>query len=778
MFDKYPYTNFHELNLDYFIKEFKRIFDQWDELYTTMTSWKDATTAELTSWKTSTLADMTAWETALLASLDAWKAETGTDISSWESGVLSDLANWKDTFTTYAASITVDAEAARDAAAASATAASGSATAAAGSATAAAGSATAAAGSASDAANSAASVAAEAAQIATNTTDISDLKTQIEEDEAITIEIEETEVTTEILGSLTWTSGYMGITGSTGAASNMQYSNKIHVVEGDILNLSPATAECRFVCAFDGESAVDLSGEQNVKTYTVPAGIDGIIITVYMPGSNYAPSSITLTTKEYTKKNILEDRVSDIENDISGIEDDLDTVEEAITVVQYQDETDTNITPVFSDGFMNTSGIVNDTGSAAYFDHTQKITVQEGDTVGAYKNGNAYDMRFVCAFSGDTPVSIKGWDNSGSTTGPYIVPEGIDGVIISVRDSYGVNKIIVTHTETAQSAYVKPAPMGYMMEQDTLSDGESMYLPYHNVKNENVYIFNANVNTFAKIKFSKENSFYIEVDSTNLYIMNDTETITVPHNISIADNITLMICNTTAENVSLIRVSSDGQEFDYTTATRFLMGAGTPQIQSVGSALSECTFSWISKNVNAPIWLFGDSYFSWYNNRWTYYLARDGYTKDCLLNGYAGEASANAYNALMNLLTITTPKIVVWCMGMNDGDSTTAVNADWLKYYDRLVNLAKKYGFEIVLYTVPTTPVINNKFKNAIIRDSGYRYIEADLAVRIDENGNWIPGALNEGTTENPDNVHPTVMGAKILYYRVISDFPEIMCNY
>lgn len=607
---------------------------------------------------------------------------------------------------------------------------------------------------------------------------VSDLKTQIEEDEAITIETEETEVTTEILGSLTWTSGYMGITGSTGATSNMQYSNKIHVVEGDILNLSPSAAECRFVCAFNGDSAVDLSGEQNVNTYTVPEGIDGIVITVYIPGSNYAPSSITLTTKEYTKKNILEDRVSDIENDISSIEDEIDTIDEAITVKQYQDETDTDITPTFTDGFMNTSGTVNDTGSSAYFDHTQKITVQEGDTVGAYKNGNAYDMRFVCAFSGDTPVSIKGWDNSGSTVGPYTVPEGIDGVIISVRDSYRVNKIVVTHKETAQSAYVKPAPMGYMMEQDTLADGDSMYLPYHNVKNENVYIFNANINTFTKIKFSKENSFYIEVDSTNLYITNDANTLTIPHNISIADNITLIICNTTAANVSLIRVSSDGQEFDYTTATRFLMDDGTPQIQSVGSALSECTFSWISKNVNAPIWLFGDSYFSWYNNRWTYYLARDGYTKDCLLNGYAGEASANAYNALINLLAITTPKIVVWCMGMNDGDSTTAVNANWLKYYNRLVNLAKKYGFEIVLYTVPTTPVINNNFKNAIIRESGYRYIEADLAVRIDENGNWIPGALNEGTTENPDNVHPTVMGAKIIYHRVIADLPEIMCNY
>ena len=153
-FDNYPYTNFHELNLDYFIKEFKRIFDEWDELYETMTGWKDATDAELAAWKTSTLADMSAWETALLASLDAWKTATGADITDWETGVLSDLDDWKDTFTAYVGTITTDAEAARDAAAASATAASGSATAAAGSATAAAGSATAAANSAAAAAES------------------------------------------------------------------------------------------------------------------------------------------------------------------------------------------------------------------------------------------------------------------------------------------------------------------------------------------------------------------------------------------------------------------------------------------------------------------------------------------------------------------------------------------------------------------------------------------------------------------------------------------------
>ena len=114
--------------------------------------------------------------------------------------------------------------------------------------------------------------------------------------------------------------------------------------------------------------------------------------------------------------------------------------------------------------------------------------------------------------------------------------------------------------------------------------------------------------------------------------------------------------------------------------------------------------------------------------------------------------------------------MVVWCLGMNDGDTSSAVNASWKTYYDKIVELKKKYGFELVLYTVPTTPVINNDYKNAIIRASGYRYIEADLAVRIDADGHWVTGALDT------DDVHPTAIGAKILYGAILADLPELMC--
>ena len=29
-FEKFPYTNFHDLNLDWFLAEFKKLQDEWD----------------------------------------------------------------------------------------------------------------------------------------------------------------------------------------------------------------------------------------------------------------------------------------------------------------------------------------------------------------------------------------------------------------------------------------------------------------------------------------------------------------------------------------------------------------------------------------------------------------------------------------------------------------------------------------------------------------------------------------------------------------------------
>jgi lysophospholipase L1-like esterase len=613
----------------------------------------------------------------------------------------------------------------------------------------------------------AASVAESAEQIATNTADISQLKSDLSDVKDLTIVTDETVITTDILNTLTWTSGYMGMNGSTGTGSNLRYSNKMSVSKGDVLDVLPTTTSFRFVCAFDGDTPVSASGAQNVKTYTVPDGIDGVVLTVYIPASSYAATGINYTTKEYTSKNIYDDDIAELTANVNAIG-------EAVTVEQYQKETETDIIPTFSNGFMDTNGNVNDTGSSSGFDYTQKIPVQAGDEVSIWRdaNSNSYEMRFVCAFSGDTVVSASGWNNSGNVSAPYVVPEGINGVVVSVRDSYRINTIKVIHRGSEKSAYVKPIPLGFMAESGSLSSGDKLTLPYMQVKLYNRIVFNANVSAFSSIFYSME-TVKVEVDSTNLLITNASGTALtpVPHGLTIGKNITLIIENETEEYISHVRVCSDGNVFDYTSKFYAPSANAAQYVQSSGSTLTECVLSWVSQNINAPIWVFGDSYLSLYNARWTYYLIKDGYTKNVMLNGYAGQASATDYNALVNLLETTTPKMVVWCLGMNDPDASDAVNESWKAIYDKVIERQKEYGFELILYTVPTTPTMNNRFKDAIVRESGYRYIEADKAVRINDNGDWISGTLNS------DNVHPTETGAKVLYNRILADLPEIMCN-
>lgn len=97
-FNSFPYTNNHELNLDWFNEHFKQIFTEWENLYNQMISWKEDTDASLTEWKDGVVEDMTTWENNLLDALAEWKSGTSEDISEWERGVISDLNDWKETF--------------------------------------------------------------------------------------------------------------------------------------------------------------------------------------------------------------------------------------------------------------------------------------------------------------------------------------------------------------------------------------------------------------------------------------------------------------------------------------------------------------------------------------------------------------------------------------------------------------------------------------------------------------------------------------------------------
>ena len=160
----FPYTNFSDINVSWFLNKFKQIFDEWEGLYNQMLSWKTATDEYNATWRTEQERAFTTWENNFETAIDAWKTQTESDIDTWETDTIASLEAWKAVFINqYNAlrleveQIADDAEAAKNAAQASATSAANS---------------------ASSASATALALQASLGQIDTNTADISELKTQ------------------------------------------------------------------------------------------------------------------------------------------------------------------------------------------------------------------------------------------------------------------------------------------------------------------------------------------------------------------------------------------------------------------------------------------------------------------------------------------------------------------------------------------------------------------------------------------------------------------------
>ena len=84
--------------------------------------------------------------------------------------------------------------------------------------------------------------------------------------------------------------------------------------------------------------------------------------------------------------------------------------------------------------------------------------------------------------------------------------------------------------------------------------------------------------------------------------------------------------------------------------------------------------------------------------------------------------------------------------------------------------MCEEIGCIPILATIPNTPTVTNVYKNLVVKNSGYRYIDFAKAVNAESvNSTWYPNMLSN------DNVHPTPLGARVLAMRVLIDFPEIM---
>lgn len=259
----------------------------------------------------------------------------------------------------------------------------------------------------------------------------------------------------------------------------------------------------------------------------------------------------------------------------------------------------------------------------------------------------------------------------------------------------------------------------------------------------------------------------ITVDGTNITYNNTS----YPHGLSIVDRLQMVfeyMPNGTAD----ITLISNGNIFKQNVSFTMSIVA-VPYVKSNGLVATDCKFTFICTDIRKKIWMFGDSYFAYLEDRWAYYLKEYGYDNNVLLDGFPGMGSVNGRVSFAKLLNLGRPKIAVWFLGMNDGTDTddTTPNANWVTERDNFISLCETNGIEPIFATIPNVPSINHNGKNAWIKSSGYRYIDMCHAVGADVNVNWYGDMLSG------DNVHPSESGAKALFAQVLLDLPEIMLD-
>jgi hypothetical protein len=243
----------------------------------------------------------------------------------------------------------------------------------------------------------------------------------------------------------------------------------------------------------------------------------------------------------------------------------------------------------------------------------------------------------------------------------------------------------------------------------------------------------------------------------------DTLVNTYPHSLTFSDYITVIIdVGVGVADINIYTSTGhyrqEGIQWDGCNGSIFA--------NAVNTTFTNPSLKWTTKDITENIWVFGDSYLNAkLEARHPYYLYEMGY-KNWLACGYPGANSTPALQSLQSLLKIGKPEIIVWCMGMNNGDSGS-VNTQWLNDLNAVKSLCETYNITLILSTIPSCPIADNTYKNEIVRQSGYRYIDFNKAVGV--NGTtWYNGMLST------DNIHPTPLGAKALARQFVIDVPEI----
>ena len=418
--------------------------------------------------------------------------------------------------------------------------------------------------------------------------------------------------------------------------------------------------------------------------------------------------------------------------------------------------------------------------SSSIYDVTNVIPVDNSEVYSLdYSLAISAVYAVVGYFSSDTISSstMVGYKTTVVANKRYIIPSETKYILLTCPTgthptiSFYKSRLDVIEDKIAKVS--NNYERGSVERASSMSAGDSVSVTVGNLKKNTVLGFSANITTFGSLqigqgKTANNETAYIIIDSTKVEVYSYTGSQTVlqnsyNHGLTIADYIDVCIEESNEElGYAKIRITSNGQS--YTINRVFWQGYNkTVYADAISGSYTNCELAYYCADYDKDFWLFGDSYF----DHWVPRCLADGYS-NFLCDGLSGRKSDEAYEALGRNLNHGKPNTIVWCIGMNNGDTGSAVNSTWQTYYTKLKNLCETNGINLILCTIPNVPTVNNNYKNAIIRSSDYRYIDLAKAVGSDISTSWYSGLLSS------DEVHPSSLGDEMIARFMESAIPEI----
>ena len=421
----------------------------------------------------------------------------------------------------------------------------------------------------------------------------------------------------------------------------------------------------------------------------------------------------------------------------------------------------------------------------------QIFEVRGGDTVELLADGEPQKMVKILPYRDGVTVATEEANNVNKFT----VPKGMTHVVISFDDSDKKLEVAITSKDGMTTVDVKRnvtddlvtelatgKPVVYVPnligEAKSLKDNY-IKLQSNHIINDKVLTFTFNVDELKDgeiIGMGHGETAYggsgIEItkdrfSSYNYAAGRRTPLVNEEHGIDISGKVTVRIKTDLRTAVVTIETADDRY-----VSTNFQWFGRNGEIfaRSIGAELKNAKLEWACLSYQNDIWFFGDSYFDTTTTyRWPYYMVEDGYT-DVFFNGHPGRNTQDALEDFKKALEFSIPKYVVWCMGMNNGDSENGVNANYKKATEEMLSICEEYGITPILSTIPNTPTAINVHKNEWVKSSGYRYVDFAKAVNAEDKGSsWDEGMLGG------DKVHPAPLGAEALYKQLKKDLADIL---